>query len=159
MFNIIPIKQSKSYWCGPASLKMVLSYYHLDIRERELAQKTQASPIHGVSSTNLVKTATEYGLKGFIKSDAELNDIKHYVLDKQIPLIVDWFQIDDGHYSVVVDINDKYIYLLDPYVGHLVSFKIHHFYRIWFDFPGPYLAKKEDLILRQMIVISKKINK
>ena len=155
MLNIIPIKQSKSYWCGPASLKMVLAYYKLDIRERELADKTKTSPTHGATAQALIETAQEYGLKGFIKDNAEFTDIRHYLLDKQIPVIVDWFQRDDGHYSVVVDINDKYIYLVDTYVGHLISLKIHQFYRIWFDFPGVYLEKKEDLILRRLIVIYK----
>lgn len=156
MLNIIPIRQNKSYWCGPASLKMVLAYYNLEAKESVLAKQANANKDAGVSANNLLQTAKLYGLTGFIKNQAEFTDIFHYVLDRQIPVIVDWFQIDDGHYSVVTDITKKHIYLADPYIGQLISYKLSEFYRIWFDFPGPFLKKKEDLILRQLIVLYRK---
>lgn len=153
MLNIIPVRQKKNYWCGPASLKMVLKYYGIEAKEADLAKQASAIPETGVTADNLVKTAKTYGLTGFVKNQAEMTDISHYVLDRRIPVIVDWFQIDDGHYSVVVDINKKYIYLADPYVGQLVSYRLNAFYRIWFDFPGAFLQKRENLILRQLIVL------
>lgn len=156
MLNIIPIRQKKNYWCGPASLKMVLKYYNIEAKESDLAKQAKASKDTGVTAENLVQAAKSYGLTGFVKKQAEFSDIYHYVLDRRIPIIVDWFQIDDGHYSIVTDITKKHIYLADPYIGQLISYKLSEFYRIWFDFPGPYLAKKEDLILRQAIIIYKK---
>ena len=134
---------------------MVLHYYDIDKSEKELAQECQASPELGVPAKDLLTLAQKYGLKGFIKDNCEFSDIAHYVIDKKVPVIVDWFQISDGHYSVVSDINHKYIYLVDPYLGAPISIKLTKFYRIWFDFPGAYLHHKQDLILRRMIVIYK----
>lgn len=156
MLNIIPIKQKKSYWCGPTSLKMVLKYYGLEVKDSVLAKQAKVSPETGVTAEALLETAKTYGLTGFIKNQAELSDLEHYVLDKKIPIIVDWFHISDGHYSVVTDINSKHIYLADPFTGNLISIKRNRFYRIWFDFPGPYLSQKADLNLRQLIIIQKK---
>lgn len=153
MLSIIPVKQKKNYWCGPTSLKMVLNYYGIDKTEKELARICQASPALGVPAQKLVDAAKSFGLRGFVKDNCEFSDIAHYVCDKKIPVIVDWFQIDDGHYSVVTDINDKYIYLTDPYQGEPISIKKTKFYRVWFDFPGLYLQQKQDLILRRIIVI------
>ena len=159
MLNIIPVKQKKGYWCGPASLKMVLAYYDVIAKESDLAKQTQANPQTGATAQALLETAKLYGLTGFIKNGAELSDLKHYVLDRQIPVIVDWFQIDDGHYSVVTNITKSHIYLADPYIGQLVSFKPKAFYRIWFDFHGAFLKQKSDLVLRQMLVIYRKNSK
>ncbi len=66
---------------------------------------------------------------------------------------MDWFSGDDGHYSVVVGIDRKYIHLQDPELGKVRSLDIPTFRRVWFDFPGDMLHSHRDLILRRMIVV------
>ncbi len=135
---------------------MVLGYYGINEKEAVLAKKTKANPQTGATTEAMLKVAKDYDLTGFIKNEATFTDISHYVLDRKIPVIVDWFQVADGHYSVVVDINQKHLYLIDPYEGQLISHKLNTFKRIWFDFPEKFLEKKEDLILRQMLVLYRK---
>ena len=48
------------------------------------------------------------------------------------------------------------IYLQDPQLGHPRAIKLEEFKRIWFDFEPAFMATKEDLLLRRMIVILKK---
>lgn len=152
MLKIKPFRQ-KTGFCGPASLKMVLSFYGIEKTENELVKMTGCTTEAGVEAPIMVNTAKALGLEGFIVDNASLEDIKKYVLVKQIPVIVDWFSEDDGHYSVVVDIDKENIYLLDPSFGYVRAMRLEKFYRVWFDFPGRFITTKNDLIIRRMIVI------
>ena len=137
---------------------MVLEYYGISKTEQELIKLTGSTAEIGVSANKLIKTVKRFGLDGFIKDKARIADIKDYVLHKKVPVIVDWFAEDDGHYSVVVDIDQENIYLLDPSYGHIRAMRLDKFYRVWFDFPGNFLKSKNDLIIRRMIVVLKSAN-
>lgn len=152
MIQVKPFEQSTGY-CGPASLKMVLEYYGVKKSERELAKLSGATPGRGVEAARLLRAAKKSGLRGFIRDNASLNDIRKLVNVKKIPVIVDWFSGDDGHYSVVVGIDKKNIYLQDPEWGRRVSMDLKTFYRVWFDFPGDFIKSKKDLIIRRIIII------
>jgi predicted double-glycine peptidase len=153
MLNIKPYRQ-KPGLCGPASLKMVLEYYGIEKTEDELALMAGYMPTEGTKSEGLIKAARDLGLKAFQKDLSEIKDLKECV-DKKIPAIVDWFSTDEGHYSVIVDIDDKNIYMLDPELGNLRTFDVEIFKRVWFDFAGDYLKSKDDIIIRRMLAIYK----
>jgi predicted double-glycine peptidase len=102
----------------------------------------------------MLGAARLYGFKTSLKDRASFQDIKTN-LDKKIPVIVDWFSTDEGHYSVVVGLDKKNIYLQDPELGHLRTMDRTTFFRVWFDFDTEFIKTKNDLILRRMIVIYK----
>lgn len=154
MLNIKSYRQ-KPELCGPACLKMVLEYYGIEKSEKELADLTLYQPLKGVSAENLLKAAKGMGLNAFYKDLSEIKDLESHVLKKKIPVIVDWFSTNDGHYSVVVDIDKENIYMQDPELGNLRTLDIETFKRVWFDFKGNYLTSKNDIIIRRMIVIYK----
>jgi len=155
MLKLKHFRQQKAGFCGPASLKMVLDYYGVNKSEKELAELSNCTISKGVKAEDLLKAAKKLGFKGFIKDFSEIKDIKKYVLKKKIPVIVDWFSIDEGHYSPVVDINQENIYLQDPELKGIRTMKIKTFKRVWFDFPGNFLHSKDEIIIRRMIVIYK----
>lgn len=154
MLNVKAYRQ-KPGQCGPSSLKMVLEYYGIQKNEDELAEMTEYMPSEGTKSEGLINAAIEFGLKAYQKDFSEIEDLRRYVINDKIPVIVDWFSADDGHYSVVVDIDNKNIYMQDPELGNLRTLDIETFKRVWFDFTGSYLKSKNDIIIRRMIVISK----
>lgn len=143
----------RSGFCGPAALAMVLDYFGVRKTMKELEKRTGCTAEKGVEGEKLVGVAKEYGLTGFVKDEAGIRDLREYVTKRKIPVIVDWFSADDGHYCVVVDVGRKYVYLLDPEIGKVRKMNLTTFYRVWFDFPGGFMAAKKDLILRRMIVI------
>lgn len=151
MLKLKPFKETPGH-CGPASLKIVLEYFGIIKIEKELARMCGLTKA-GTKTKNMLKTAKKFGLKGFIKDFSDIKDIKKWVIDKKIPVIVDWFLEDDGHASVVVDIDSKNIYLLDPRIGKIRKLNLKIFKRIWFDFPGDFIKSKNQLILRRMMVV------
>lgn len=155
MLELKPFRQ-KPGRCGPACLKMVTCYYGIKKSEKELVKLCGCKPSKGVGAKGLINAAKKLGLEGFIKDFSEIKDIKYYVHQKEIPVIVDWFSHDEGHYSVVADIDKENIYIQDPGLGYLRAMKIKQFKRVWFDFSGGFLKSKDDIILRRIIVIYKK---
>lgn len=152
MLHIQPVRQTAGY-CGPASLKMLLDYHNVKKSEKELARLSGATREKGVEAQGIVKAAKKLNFKAFIKDNATFEDIRKYVKGKKIPVIVDWFAFEDGHYSLVVDIDKNHIWLQDPELGTLRAIRLTLFRTLWFDFPHAYIRTKKDLILRRMIVI------
>ena len=105
----------------------------------------------------------ENSIKIEIKNEAGFEDIERW-LKKGVPVIVDWFtrgrqdyddsEVADGHYSVVIGLDDEYIYLQDPETGGERKIDREDFMKVWFDFTGYYL-KPEELIVRQLIAVYK----
>jgi predicted double-glycine peptidase len=154
MLNVPPIRQTPGF-CGPASLSIVLAYFGMEKSESEAAKLMGATREKGVGVEGFLKAAKKLKIKADFKDNASLDDIQRYVITKKIPVIVDWFSTDDGHYSVVVDITSDTIFLQDPELGTIRALDLETFVRVWFDFPGNKISKKSDLILRRMIVIEK----
>lgn len=152
MLKVKPHRQSHGF-CGPATLKMVLAYYGVDRSERALARLAGATREFGVDAPGLMRAARALGFRARVRDHATFSDIRRYVIDRKMPVIVDWFSADEGHYSVVVHVDRRHIYLQDPELGRVRKMRRGDFRRIWFDFSTDYLRKKRDLQLRRMIVV------
>lgn len=152
MLQIKPFRQRTGF-CGPASLKLILEYFSIKKTEKEIASLCGYKKSKGVEAKRILKAAKKMGLKGFIKDCSEIKDIRKYVLKKKVPVIVDWFSTDEGHYSVVVDIDKENIYLQDPELGRPRAMRIGEFKRVWFDFPGDFLKSKDEIVIRRLIVL------
>ncbi len=88
---------------------MVLEYYTISKSEKELAKLSKHSE-KGTKAKNIVLVAKKFGLNATIKDNSTLKDIRDN-LKNNIPLIVDWFSQDDGHYSVAIGIDNDNIYI------------------------------------------------
>lgn len=149
-------------YCGPASLKMVLGYWRINKSEEEVAIVCNRDPELGTNDASLKKAAELYGLEVEIENNASFDSIQKW-LDRKVPVIVNWFsrgrsdygdgEVPDGHYSVVVGLDDTYIYLQDPEIGGLRRIECDDFMRAWFDFKSAYINSWEDMIIRQIIAI------
>ena len=146
MIKLKLFKQSKGY-CGPASLKMVLSVYGISKSENYLAKTTKSSRIEGCDEENIVKAAEEFGFNGYAKQNSSIKEVRQLV-KRGIPVIVSWFSPEEaGHYSVVVGFGKDKIIIADPHFGEIKKYKIEWFEERWF-----YVVNAE-LILKEIIVI------
>ena len=132
---------------------MVLGFLGKKITEKKLVEISGCTKSRGIGAEGLVRAAQELGFRAKIKDFSDLKDIDEWVNRKKIPVIVDWFAFEGGHYSVVSGIDKENIYLEDPSLGHRRAMKLSTFKRLWFDFPNDYLKSKNELIIRRMIVI------
>lgn len=164
MLNIKPFQETlNAGYCGPASLKILLSYYGIEKTEGELARLCRIKKGLGTDSKRIKKAAEQLGFKVRIKNKSNFKDIENW-LGKGVPVIVNWFTRDrtdysdsavsDGHYSVVVGLDDEFIYLQDPEIGKIRKLSREDFMTVWFDFTGRYIKPKE-LVIRQIIAIYK----
>jgi ABC-type bacteriocin/lantibiotic exporter with double-glycine peptidase domain len=150
--------------CGPASLKMVLAYYGVDQSEDELAKLCETNPELGTSDERIKYAAEGLGFTVEIHNKSSFKDIQAW-LDKKVPILVNWFtrgrtdysesEVPDGHLSVVVGLDDTYIYLQDPEIGKLRKIEKDDFMRVWFDFTGEYINSWDEMIIRQLIAVYK----
>jgi predicted double-glycine peptidase len=164
MLKVKPFQQKLNRgYCGPAALKILLSYYGMKKTEKELAKMTGWSRELGVSKKGIKNAAEQLGFKVKIKRNSNFKDIEKW-LSKGVPVIVDWFtrggkNYDDcniavGHYSVVMGLDKKFIYLQDPEIGKVRRLEREDFMKVWFDFTGKYI-KPWELVIRQIIAIYK----
>lgn len=153
MFKHIAFQQREDF-CGPASLKIALHHFGIDLTEKKIIRMSKAKHSVGIELEGLLKVAKKFGLKGFVKHNADLSDIRKNFRKKRV-IITEWFYEDDGHITVVSNIDRENIYLQDPDIGHIRAKRLDIFRKIWFSFPTVYMKTKEDLILRPMLVLYK----
>ncbi len=139
--------------CGSASLKMVLDYWGVRVSEAETVRKAGASKEKGTTKEGLLKAAKHFGFRVSSKEKSSLADLKYFI-KRKIPVIVDWFSEDEGHYSIVVGLDKKNIWLMDPELPGKRKMSREKFLRVWFDFPGKFIKNPKDLILRLMLVVT-----
>lgn len=116
----------------------------------------------GTNDESLKRAAEACGFKVEIKNDSSFGDIRSW-LDKKVPLIVDWLSrgrndypdsaVAEGHFSVVVGLDEQFIYLQDPEIGRIRKMKRDDFLTVWFDYTGKQINSWDDLIIRQIIAI------
>ena len=151
-------------FCGPAVIKMVLDFYGIKKTEAKIATLSNKDEDLGINDQDIKRVLESEGLKVEIMNFSSFEDIQ-VALDKGAPVIVNWFtkgrkdydedEVADGHYSVVVGLDNENIYLQDPEVGRVRKIKNEDFIRVWFDFTSDHIEKWEDMVIRQMIAVYK----
>ena len=163
MIPVPPFVQSDDSRCGPASLKMVLNYYGVPVSEDEVCNRTNHSYALGCTNASIKNAFESYGFTCTIKNKATLDDIRECI-KRGIPPIVDWFStgvdpgpgdMANGHSSVVVGIDDKKIYILDPENGQIRDILHNDWLRVWYDWQNSPTISPDNLRIRQLIVAYK----
>lgn len=165
ILDIKPFQETlNASMCGPASLKMVFDYYGIIKTEVELSELCNVSKEFGTDDKTMKKVAESFGFKVEIKNFSSFEDIEKW-LQKGVPLIVDWFspgrmdkeesEMPDGHSSIVMGLDNEYIYLQDPETGGMRKLKRENFYRVWFDFRKNHITTWKEMVIRQIIAIYK----
>jgi len=122
-------RQSTEYSCGASALQAVLSYWGVDLEERELMKRLRTTPETGTYPEDIVRVAREMGFRAEVRDSLTIEDIQRFT-KKGHPVIVlgqawrsreesdkaladDW---EDGHYAVILEVDNSYVYFEDPYL-------------------------------------------
>jgi len=142
------VSQATSYSCGAAALQAVLYYWEAyDGNESALYAALGTTPEKGTEPRSIVKVAKSFGLDAIYRWDVSLDDVRRgyaggdtVILDLQAwqeskekrDWASDW---DDGHYVVLVAIDDTRVFAMDPSAHYgYASLPIAEFVARWHDY-------------------------
>ncbi len=159
------VRQSTPYSCGAASLQAVLSYWGKDLREDELLTMLNTTGERGTSPYTIVNVSRSLGFSAELRTDVTLLDLESAV-HAGIPVIVGiqaWrdntsppFWLDDwgdGHYLVVIGMDEKNVYLEDPaMLGTRGVISRDEFLMRWHDFAGRDIRDPGAITYRRLAV-------
>ena len=122
------VSQAAPWTCGPATLMAALIYFGLfDDAESRLDADLGATPELGVAPQRLAAGARAFGLTAEVRTGMTLDDLADEVESGAIVIVAlqawpsrpntdlakSW---EDGHYVVVVGLDDSRVYAMDPSV-------------------------------------------
>jgi len=141
-------RQKEKWSCGPTALKILLHYLGIRKTEKELFKLSQTTPRLGTHHLQIIKVLKDLGFKVKYGEWGDFRLLNYLVNERNLPVIVDWFLEDEGHYSVVCGLNKRFIWLADPAIGKIRKMPWEKFLKVWFDFEEEYLTKKKNLVVR-----------
>lgn len=127
--NYLPlmlIPQSTTYSCGAAALMSVLEYWdRYEGNESQLFAPLRTTPRNGTQPVSMSNLARKYGLRSEIRTGMTLSDLRASLKDGMTVIIdlqawaekpiSDWKNTwEEGHYVVLVGMDDAYVYFMDP---------------------------------------------
>jgi len=122
-------RQITEYSCGASALQAVLRYWGHDLDETRIMSMIGTSEEVGTYPENIVRGVRELGLEAEARENLTLEEVRRFT-DQGHPMIAlgqvwrsqsssvaspedDW---DNGHYIVVLGVDDDYVYFQDPYL-------------------------------------------
>lgn len=132
MIEVPFFRQTTEYSCGPAVLRMVFSFYGLDLSEKELIKKLKTSKKTGTKNEMIVKVAESKGFDVYVNNESSVEEVASFVT-KNIPVIVNLVGPDDneGHFVVIKDVASDTITYADPSDGDSQKIKVIDFEKRW----------------------------
>ena len=148
--------------CGPATLSMILSWYGVDVSQKELGEAMR--PYQNPGGDNDDKTifvlefaqsAEKYGLAAKTRVNGDINNIKRFTANG-IPVVVKtWLKVDEdiGHFRIVRGFDETHGVIIqdDSYQGPNKKISYFDFLSMWQPFNYGYVIvyppEKEDLVV------------
>ena len=121
------VRQATDYTCGASALQAVLAYYGIETREDIIAQELGADPNKGVNPPAIIRIARARGLTAELRQGMTVDEIAEIIRTGSPVLVAlqawsdeprstyrdDW---DDGHYAIIIAVEQDLIVFEDPSV-------------------------------------------
>ncbi len=157
--KITTFEQEASGTCGPAALRILLSYFKIEKNEKELAIlcKTDAE---GTRPKKMIAAMRKLGLKAKSGSGGTAEKawevLDYWTNQRKLPVLVDWFSATapnfDGHYSVILGVTKDKVLMADPEFSEekerIREMSWINFLKSWLDWTGDYIKTPKDIRLR-----------
>jgi len=142
-------RQATGYSCGAAALQAILCYWQVfSGQESQLYPRLATTPKDGTAPEKLLEGARSFGLEARLKEGTTLADLRE-ALAKGTTVILNlqawrepatparpWKETwEEGHYVVLVGLDDHYLYAMDPSVaGAYAYLPLREFQDRWHDY-------------------------
>jgi len=128
------IAQTLDFTCGAACLaSALLAFGHADVTEIQLAEELGTLRAGFTPPENVVAMARAYGYRAEMTLGGSVADLRRAVRQGGI-IIVTWWDEDAGHYSVVENLGETQITLMDPWTarhGQTNTLDLDYFLENW----------------------------
>jgi len=122
-------RQSTEYSCAAACMQAVARYWGRDIAEQDIMELLNTNEELGTYPDDILRASRELGLEANYKENLTLEEIEASLKDG-VPVIIDcqaWRSVseyneswadewDNGHWMVIIGIDEKNVYFEDPYI-------------------------------------------
>ena len=128
-------RQTTEYSCGASALRSVLSYWGKDVDEAELMRLLGTNAEVGTFPDDIVRGARDLGFEAELRENLTLDEVQQFTTngspmialaqlwrsqrDLSKPAAEEW---DNGHYIVVLGVDESYVYYQDPYLRMCKAF-------------------------------------
>lgn len=122
-------RQITEYSCGASALQAVLHYWGRDVDETELMRIIGTSEDVGTYPENIVRGVRALGFQAEARENLTLEEVARFTADgnPMIALAQVWRsqkaehiapedEWDNGHYIVVLGVDEEFVYIQDPYL-------------------------------------------
>lgn len=116
--EIEPYQQIEQYSCGAATLKAVIKNYGDDYDERMLIDLVGVDPKSGSSASQVATAARKLGYDAQPFRFDSVDELATYT-NNDIPVIIairSFNRPNQGHFVIAHEVDDKYVYIMDPNV-------------------------------------------
>lgn len=128
----VPItQQEEDYSCGPAALRAALKYFGAwHGPEQQLYKLLETTKEHGTLPENLALGARHFGLTAMVEQLMTVERLRTLVQNGKLVILelqawrdaerpnIPWRDTwDDGHYVVLIGLDEEYAYFMDPSTG------------------------------------------
>ena len=128
-------EQEKSYTCGAASMRMALEYLGIKKTEKQVVRLLGTNKVKGTWEEDFPKLVEKYRLNYVVKHRGSISDLKRLHKNGYVVIVCYYPGDKIDHYSVIKKIDNKKIYLYDPWYGSRggpnESYKLSYFEKIW----------------------------
>ncbi len=125
LWSVPDVEQQTDYTCGPASLSAVLAHWGVEAGERTIEREAHTDPEVGAEAEDMIPVAAKRGVEGEWRSGLTLETIASELAAGRPVMVMfqawrtdpelDWSDAwDDGHYAVVIGLDDRAVYFEDP---------------------------------------------
>ncbi|VVB80060.1 Peptidase C39 family protein [uncultured archaeon] len=140
-------KQRTGFYCGPASLEMVLAFFKKYKTQKELAKEARTKK-DGTTHEEMIKVARREGFYCYVHNNSTIEEIKHFI-KQGLPVIINYKEpsSEEGHYAVISGYKKSRLILNDPWNGNNFKIKEKEFLRRWHDYHKKHEYKNWILVL------------
>ena len=125
-------KQETKYTCGAASMRMALTFCNIKKSEKQVAKLLRTNKVRGTWHKSFPIVAEKFRLNHISMRNAKINDLKEYQKNGYAVIICYFYPSEKvDHYSLLKNIDAKYIYFLDPFFGEEHKYLLSYFKKIW----------------------------
>jgi len=125
--------KQKPSMCGPAAIRIAISYFGLVKSEEEIIELTKSTKKDGTSHRGILRALLKFDFSLCSSSDGTIDILRSH-LKGGSPCIVGFIKGRSDHFGIVYRISNTHVYLIDPEEERYLKIPLEDFLKQWHDY-------------------------